>query len=113
MSRRLLLLVFPALVFGLFAATPAPAQEKKRTQFEYKGGFFQDRGDKKWIEKNPDATFHFEEKKRNDDFVELHDKKRDYTVRIFKDVVLIKGGNDTVKAKFKEFTKVHDGKWTK
>lgn len=112
MTRRAWLWLIPAALIVL-GPTLGLAQEKKRTLFEYKGGFFKDEGDKKWIEKNPDATFHFHEVSRNADYIELHDKKRDYTVRIFKDVVLLKGGNETVKARFKEFTKVHDGKWTK
>ena len=48
----------------------------------------------------------FLERARNAEFIELHDPLRDYTIRLSATAMQIQGG------KFKDFTKLHDGRWT-
>jgi len=64
-----------------------------------------------WIEKNSDGMHLFSEVSRTGDFVELRDRSRDYTIRMYGDQLQIRGGNGTVPARFAEFTRIYAGHW--
>jgi hypothetical protein len=64
-----------------------------------------------WIEKNADGLHLFSEVSRTGDFVELRDRSRDYTIRLYGDQLQIRGGNSTVPARFAEFTRIYTGRW--
>ncbi len=64
-----------------------------------------------WIERNFDGTHVFHEKSRTDEFVELKDSLRDYTVRLSADSLKIRGGNKTVPKRFADFTRLYTGHW--
>lgn len=70
---------------------------------------FVDKGDEAWVEVDKDGkpTFSFKEARRNCDFVELSDRSRGLTVRLYKDAMFMKGGP------IEDFTKQYDGKWAK
>ena len=67
-----------------------------------------DKGDDKWVEidrATGAVSFRFKETRRNCDFVELLDQERGYTVRLYKDALFIKGGNDGL-ARHEDFMKL-------
>ena len=71
---------------------------------------FVDKGEENWVEVDKKAgtvSFRFKETRRNCDFVELLDRDRGLTVRLYKDALFIKG------VAFEDFTKYYDGRWVK
>jgi len=84
---------------------PAPTQERTRKEWRYGRGIFKMTKEKEWQEKTPNnVVFHFVEKERTEKYVELYDRSRDCTVRLFDD-------RFEVKAPFTggKFRKYHDG----
>ncbi|WP_020474423.1 hypothetical protein [Zavarzinella formosa] len=98
--------------------TPAaPAEESiNRLVWEHAEGLcrYVDKGDDVWweVDNNGVSHFQFKETKRNADFVELIDKNRGYTLRLYKNAMHMKGGIDGVQ-KLEDFTKYYDGRWVK
>jgi hypothetical protein len=68
------------------------------------GYFAKNIRDNRRIEQVGDKAKHFVEKARTDDYVELYDKDRDLTVRLYSDRQEDKTGD-------KAFHVVHKGKW--
>src|SRR5262245_20861003 len=82
-------LLAAVLVFGHVSA----AGQTQRVVWKFNDtGSFHDEGGKRWVEKDAAGTrlFDFKEVVRNDDFIELYDKTRDVTIRLYKDVAYIK-----------------------
>ena len=99
-------LVLAVAVAALAVASPAQAQVK-RLLWTYQGGFFEDRGMDRWVEKNEAGTYYFKEVDRNAEFIELYDKSRDCSVRLYYDSMYLKGFN----GKFPDFIKFYNGQW--
>jgi CubicO group peptidase (beta-lactamase class C family) len=76
-----------------------------RSRWDYDGGYFVITVGKEWTERSGNQTFHFEEVARTREYVELHDKTRQITVRLYADRHLDNTGDN------KSFVKIHDGKW--
>lgn len=72
---------------------------------------FVDKGNEDWVEVNKEGavTFRFKETKRNFDFVELLDRDRGYTLRLYKNAMYMKASGDGSS----DFTKYYDGRWVK
>src|SRR5207244_11756229 len=87
----LVALVACGLVLGLFTA--AHAQEKVRVSWRHRQGHFENINGTKWFEESPDGTFHFDEQKRSDEYVQLYDKTRDCHVRLYYDRCMVKFGD--------------------
>ncbi|MBC7964897.1 MAG: hypothetical protein H7Z17_03140 [Fuerstia sp.] len=75
---------------------------------------FADTGDDCWVEldKDGEVFLQFTERKRNCDFVELMDHSRGYVLRLYKDALFIKGGNEGF-SRFEDFTLYYKGLWVK
>jgi hypothetical protein len=75
---------------------------------------FVDRGEDGWVELGADdkVFLTFRELRRNLDFIELYDQKRGYQLRLYKDALFMKGGNEGFH-KFDEFTQYYGGQWAK
>ena len=73
-----------------------------------------DKGEDTWVELDKDGGvfLQFKETRRNCDFVELQDPSRGYTFRLYKDALLIEGGNKGF-LRFEEFTRYCSGAWVK
>lgn len=73
-----------------------------------------DKGEDGWVELDKDGKvfLRFRELRRNIDFVDLLDQSRGYHLRLYKNAMFIKGGNDGFQ-KFEDFTKYYDGSWVK
>jgi hypothetical protein len=76
-----------------------------RTQWAYPEGSLKTDGEA-WFEPVSHGVNMFLESAHTVDFVELHDPLRDYTIRLSGASMQIRGGN------FRDFTKLHDGRWT-
>jgi hypothetical protein len=101
-NRSLASLLACVLVL-VFAAT---AYAKERNYWHHKEGHFENTKENRWEEKSPTGTYHFVEKERTEKYVELHDKSRDCTVRLFDD-------HCTVRFKDEPFKHLYDGHWGK
>ena len=78
--------------------------------WRYDGGFFKDVGGVAWVERNSSGTYHFEEVRRNRDFVDLYDAGRDLTVRLYRDACYIQHGtSDPVR--YHDFRRLYNGHW--
>ncbi|MFO0965154.1 MAG: GDSL-type esterase/lipase family protein [Gemmataceae bacterium] len=97
---------------GHWVDTPAPVKAgRRRLQWKYAGGFVQNEYNGAWSEKQTSGTvFHFVEKERSADHIELFDKSRGYTVRLTDSSMLIKGGSGAL-PKFADFTQLNSGSW--
>jgi hypothetical protein len=98
----------PLLAIVALTAWTQPALAGERLVWSYEGGFFADKDKKNWIEENPTGKYFFKEVDRNEDYIELYDKSRDCTVRLYKDAMYLKG-----LGQFNDFVKLYDGEWTK
>ena len=76
-----------------------------RTKWAYPNGSLQDDGEG-WFEPVTHGVNMFAESARTADFVELGDSRRGYTIRLSASEMRIRGGA------FKDFTNIHDGRWT-
>ena len=100
-------------LIGLFAANLAaeqqPAEPTQRLAWEHAERVcqFVDKGDDNWAEVDKDGktTFEFRETRRNVDFIELFDKSRGLTLRLYKNAMYLKVGE--------EFAKYYEGRWVK
>ncbi|MEI8381730.1 MAG: hypothetical protein WCJ09_16495 [Planctomycetota bacterium] len=118
-------------IIGLLAATlrasggPMPLQiehqhtaidQTHRLIWEHTEGLcrYVDKGEDYWVEldKSGKVFLQFKEVRRNVDFVELFDERRGYTLRLYKNAMLIRGGNDGFQ-KFADFTSYDEGRWVK
>jgi hypothetical protein len=90
----------------LVLAIAAPVHAGERNYWRHKEGHFENTMENKWEEKSPSGTHHFVERDRTEKYVELHDRSRDCTVRLFDD-------HCTVKFKDEPFRKLYDGHWGK
>src|ERR1700689_4387950 len=72
-----------ACVLVLSFATVAQARE--RNYWRYHEGHFENTSGNQWEEHMEDKTFHFTEVDRTEKFVELYDKSRNITVRLYDD----------------------------
>jgi hypothetical protein len=100
-SIRLAVAVVMALAFA------SAAQAAERDYWRHKKGHFENTSGNKWEERAPDDnTYHFVEKERTREYVELHDKSRECWVRLY---------DDRCEVKFNDgaFEKLYDGKWGK
>jgi hypothetical protein len=103
MSARGAIGLTAACLLVLGWAASAPAQE--RTYWRDSKGFFEKRG-KDWVEERGDVKSRFVETDQTDDYVELFDRKRETTVRLYNDRCMVKVGR-------KKFDRAHDGEWEK
>jgi WD40 repeat protein len=95
-----------AWVIALLALLPAArAAAEERTNWRHDKGSFEKTADGTWVEKAGDGTYQFEEKDRTDQYVELHDKGRNITVRLEAGYCLVKVGD---KGRFK---RTYKGAW--
>jgi type III secretory pathway component EscR len=92
------------LAFLLVLVFAAPSFAAERNYWRHSKGHFENTKENKWEEKSASGTQHFVEKDRTEKYVELFDKSRDCTVRLFDD-------HCTVRFKDGEFTKLYEGKW--
>jgi hypothetical protein len=98
-----------ALIVLVFAPSLARAQALGRTRWEYDGGSF--RRTLSWIEETGKGKHAFVETARNPVFVELLDPSRDYTVRLYADKLLLRGGKGPAR-KFAKFSRIYGGSWS-
>jgi hypothetical protein len=96
-----------ALVLG--AAAAAPAAEPPRQRWEFGDHFVT--STRRWEEKTETGRNAFVETARNPVFVELYDRTRGYTVRLYDDRMLIRDGTSPEHPKFVKFTKLTAGGW--
>jgi hypothetical protein len=100
----------PVLAVVVLVIVSASAQAQvQRLTWGHSGGYFVDQGGGTWIEKNRLGvpSYRFSEVERNDDYVELYDSSRGYTVRLYDTAMYIRGAN------FPDFTKYYSGRWLK
>ncbi len=83
---------FVALVLVAAVAVPALADNRERSVWRHDLGHFENTRGNTWVEKSPDGTFRFTERRRLDSFVELYDYSRDCTVRLYPARCLVKFG---------------------
>jgi len=91
-----------ACVLTLVFAAPALAAE--RNYWRYHGGHFENTTGNRWEERAEDKTFHFVEVDRTERFVQLFDKDRDVTVRLYSDRQEDRTGNG-------QFHELRKGGW--
>jgi len=109
-SRARDYLIACGCVLLLGAAIPAArAQATGVTRWEYGNGYV--RQSRPWVEQNRGGRYTFVETARNALYVELFDASRSYTVRLYDDKLLIRGGNERAKAKYAKFTRLLAGSW--
>jgi hypothetical protein len=101
-----LVLCFIPLVGRALAARPTRVAQR---QWEYEDGFFKPAPC--WREETDTDEYSFVETGRNAVFVELFDVSRNYTIRLYDDKMLIRGGNERVRSIFPKFTRITDGSW--
>lgn len=131
-QRNIMRNIFRGLaIIGLLAATlsasggstslqiehqHAPLDQTHRLIWEHTKGLcrYVDKGEDYWVEldRAGKVFLQFKEVRRNVDFVELFDERRGYTLRLYKNAMLIRGGNDGFQ-KFAEFTSYYEGCWVK
>jgi hypothetical protein len=91
----------------LVLAFAAPSYAAERNYWHHKKGHFENTKENNWEEKAPDGnTYRFHERERTQHYVELHDKSRDCTVRLFDDHCSVKFGNEP-------FKRYYEGHWGK
>jgi hypothetical protein len=75
---------------------------------------FVDQGEGYWaeVDQNGEVFLPFQEVRRNCDFVELYDRSRGYTLRLYDDALLILGGHEGFST-FPDFTAYYVGRWVK
>src|ERR1700722_2773397 len=76
-SRVLLIAFFFALTFT------STSNAAERRFWSHDGGHFENINGGQWQEKTPDGPCHFVEKERTEKFIELYDKSRECSVRLF------------------------------
>lgn len=128
-QRNIMRNIFRGLaIIGLLAATlsasggstslqiehqHAPLDQTHRLIWEHTKGLcrYVDKGEDYWVEldRAGKVFLQFKEVRRNVDFVELFDERRGYTLRLYKNAMLIRGGNDGFQ-KFAEFTSYYEGR---
>jgi hypothetical protein len=110
MFRKLTPLILVVLTLGAALAIGAThsqaAEVPHRLVWKYDGGFFKDQGSNQWIEKNPSGTYHFVEACRNRDYIDLFDRSRDVTVRLYRRECFLKGLGH------RDFVKLYCGRWS-
>lgn len=102
MTRRAALTSVAALVLGSVPAVRAADRE----YWKHEKGHFENTSGNKWIEKTEKHTYHFVEKDRKEKYVELYDKTRDISVRLYDHHCDVKKGDG-------KFEKYYEGKWGK
>jgi hypothetical protein len=105
MSGRRSVGVAVACLLVLAGAACARAQE--RSYWRDDKGYFMNTKGKDWVEERGNNKYHYVEKDQTDDYVELHDRVRDITVRLFNGRCAIKPN------KRKPFEKAYDGEFEK
>jgi len=90
--------------FLLVLVLAAPSYAAERNYWHHKTGHFENTKENKWEEKSPGGTYHFVEKERTEKYVEIHDRSRDCTVRLFDDHCL-------VRFKDEPFKRLYEGRW--
>jgi hypothetical protein len=105
MRSRLALLTLLALVLALAWALPALAQEA-RTYWRHSTGHFENTAGNRWIEKHNKDSYTFVERDRTPKFIELYDRGRECTVRLFDDRCMVRFGNG-------KFERYYDGRWVR
>ena len=96
------------LILCSLAGSRADAQTADRSRWEYNSGSIA--RSRSWIEETEKETHAFVETARNPVFVELFDPARDYTVRLYADKLLLRGGRGSAK-RFVKFTRIYRGGW--
>ncbi len=94
------------LILFSLGRSQADAQTADRLRWEYNGGSIA----RSWIEETEKETHAFVETARNPVFVELFDPARDYTVRLYDDKLLLRGGRGSAR-RFAKFTRIYRGGW--
>lgn len=84
----------------------AVASAEERNYWRDDKGHFENTKGNLWERKNGDSTFHFVETDRTDAYVELYDKSRDFTVRLYSDRCMSK-----VPSTDNKFEKSSEGHW--
>jgi hypothetical protein len=102
--------VFPLVALIVLGGlrTAAPAQTAERTRWEYDGGSLW--RTLTWTEQSGKTSHTYFETRRNPVFVELFDPSRQYTVRLYADKLLLRGGKGSAKT-FRKFTRLSGGAW--
>ena len=94
-----------ACLLVLVSALPSPAAE--RAYWRQENGHFENTDRNHWVEKAPNgATYHFVEVVRREWYVELYDRSRDCTVRLFDNRYEVKGPWTNYR-----FENYGDGRW--
>ena len=110
---RYLINVLSATFFCIFAvlgvALAAPQTVPPRLRWEYAGGFVM--MGRRWEENTGNNVYSLVETARNSVFVELSDPGRGYTIRLYDNKMLIRGGNGAAGTKILKFRKQADGRW--
>jgi hypothetical protein len=83
----------------------------RRLNWEYAGGSLRAQPATTWVEKNVDGLRLFAEERRTDNFIELFDRQREFTLRLYPQELQIRGGNDSVRTRFPKFTRLYAGGW--
>jgi hypothetical protein len=107
--------VLALMVLGLTGQVVSAQEKDERRVWQRDDGGcrFVNKGKKNWVEEDKDGkvAYRFIEVKRTDEYIDISDKTRGYTLRLTKEEMLIKGGNDDVETKFEDFTKYYEGAW--
>ena len=90
----------------LLVVCVASVHAEERNYWRHSHGHFANTKGNRWEEKKDDDTYHFVETDRTDHYVELYDKSRDCTVRLFSDRCMVKA--DFTNNKFEKF---YEGHW--
>ena len=98
-------LVAAALVAAWTLAWAAPAAAAERNYWRHSQGHFENTHENEWTEKAPGGkTFHFAEKVRPPEYVELYNRPRGVTVRLYKTHCTFKQGDG-------ETERLYEGGW--
>jgi len=98
------MLALLACLIGLAWVGTTVAAE--REYWRHSNGHFENTEGNKWREKSPGGTFNFVEQQRTLKFVQLYDRSRDVTIRLFDDRCMIRKGDNPFELKY-------EGKWGK
>jgi Peptidase of plants and bacteria len=101
-------LLFLVLILPAPSWASADGDAVGRARWEYDGGSI--RRTLTWVERSAKTSHTFYETRRNPVFVELFDPSRQYTVRLYADKLLLRGGKGGAK-KFPKFTRLYGGSW--
>jgi hypothetical protein len=99
--------VLPTLVICFVAmAWALPASAAERQYWRHGEGHFENTRGNHWTERHSGDIYRFVEMDRTPKYVELYDKSRDCTVRLFDGRCMVKFGDQ-------RFERYYDGGWSR